>query len=658
MEITGNKLDFIADKYETALTANAPRIEQFVRNYSQYMGSRDIDGSYVKAKVVRNVTRELIESQIDSRIPYAKVSSQCVDDRHVENARSIERLCDYYVKKLNFPVMNDIDERQTYTFGGSVWLPEFDGSAVEGLRVGGIDVRVAHPKFFTPQPGVAKVEDMDYCFIDIPLPREEIERRYDVIIDDGEGDYAESDESYDVGEGGEGEIILLHVCFYKDEKRNVCEYIWTDDLEILDIDDYYARKVRYCERCGRRAELCEEDPCESPEYVERAEDCEELTEDILDEEGNVLIPAMTQEYIDGVPQFDEVSEVVRDEFGRTVIQNTNGFPVPLTRTVQIPRMKPTVLPFYKPKRFPIVVRLNTSAIDGDWCGVSDCEVIRDQQQTINKLESRAFEKSMRSGTMVAVPHDAEIDSVDNSVYDKVVKLKPQHSKNMFGVINTEVSVSQDINQSDRHYDAAKKISGITNSYTGQADTTAKSGKAKQVQIQQSAGRLESKRVMKHACYAELYRCIFELALAYMDDVRPLCDRDELGGECTIHFNRYAFYKFDEQSGKWFIDADYLFEANYSGTPEDQREVMWELNMANFEKGMFGDPASAEARLRYWIKQERARYPYAYEEVNYYRKLVQAQREAQQAQMMQQQALMAQAQGQPAPTVNNMPIRQI
>ena len=124
----------------------------------------------------------------------------------------------------------------------------------------------------------------------------------------------------------------------------------------------------------------------------------------------------------------------------------------------------------------------------------------------------------------------------------------------------------------------------------------------------------------------------------MDDVRPLCDRDELGGECTIHFNRYAFYKFDDRSGKWFIDADYLFEANYSGTPEDQRETMWELNMVNFEKGMFGDPMSAEARLRYWIKQERARYPYAYEEVNYYRKLVQAQREAQKQSVMAAQAV--------------------
>lgn len=635
MKITGDKLSFISEKYETALSANAQNIDRFVKNFSQYNGSRAIDESYVEAKVVRNITREMIESQINSQIPRAKVSSQCVDDAHIRNARAIERMCDYYVKKLVFPVLNDIDERQTYIFGNSVWLPEFDNGAVEGNRVGTIDIRVNHPKFFTPQPGIAQVDDMDYCFIDIPLPREEIERRYGVELEDGEGEIPMSDEDYDAGEETAGEIVLLHVCFYKDEIGNVCEYIWTDNLEILDIDDYYARKTRYCETCGRRAELCEADPCEAPAYVEREETEEVIYEDIYDNKGNLLIPAMSPLFINGKPQFEERQEPILDELGYPVMQDMGGFSIPAMRTVQVPKMTNTVLPYYKPKNFPIVVRINTSAINGEWCGVSDCDVIRDQQQTINKLESRAFEKSIKSGTMVAYPEDADLDYVDNSVYDAQVKLKPGQSVHQFGVINTEVNIAQDLNQSDRHYEAAKKISGITNSYTGQADTTAKSGKAKQVQIIQSAGRLESKRVMKCACYAKLYRVMFELTLAYQDDPVMLCDEDEFGGACAMHFTRYAYYKFDTRSGKWFIDADYLFEAIFAETPEDQRETMWELNTINYEKGAFGDPARAETRLRYWLKQERARYPHAYEEVSYWRKMVEAERQAM-AQMQAQE----------------------
>ena len=322
MNITGDKLSFISEKYEAALSANAETIQRFVKNFSQYNGSRDIDGSFVQAKVVRNVTRELVESQINSQIPKAKVSSQCVDDIHVRNARSIERMCDYYVKKLSFNVLNDIDERQTYIFGGSVWLPEFDGGVVEGNRVGDIDVRTNHPKFFTPQPGIARVDDMDYCFIDIPLPREEIERRYGVTLDDGEGEIPMSDEDYNAGEESAGDIVLLHVCFYKDEKRNICEYIWTDNLEILDIDDYYARKARYCETCGRRAELCEADPCDAPEYVDREENEEVIYEDIYDNKGNVLIPAMSPLFINGVPQFEERQEAMLSHVG-IVIERVN-----------------------------------------------------------------------------------------------------------------------------------------------------------------------------------------------------------------------------------------------------------------------------------------------------------------------------------------------
>ena len=646
MEIPKSKeerLDFIGEKYEAALDANAPHIERFARQFGQYNGSKKIDGTMRDAKVVRNITREDIEGQIDTRIPFAKVSSQHIDLTHTLNARAIERLCAYYAKKLGFVEINDKGERQTYVFGGSVWLAEFDSSIIISERVGMSTVRLLHPRFFTPQPGVENIDDMDYIFIDIPLPREEIERRYNIVLDDNEGDAAQGDEGYLEEYASSEEMVLLHICYYKDENRNVCQYIWTDDVEILHISDYYARKVRWCETCGRRAELCEEDPCDSPKYYEVSAEEETIERDILDKDGNVIIPAMTQEYKDGVPQFETKVVPMTDELGRPIVQNVGGVMIPMTREEQVPKLVPTKLPFYKPKSFPVVVRLNTSAIDGDWCGVSDCDVIRDQQQTVNKYESRALEKSMKSGVVVAIPDGATVNDVDNSVYDRVVRLKPNQSANQFGSINTEVNIGQDISQSERHYESAKKLIGISNSYLGQADTTAKSGRAKQVQIQQAAGRLESKRVMKKIAFAKLFRIIFELELAYRDETVPLCDEDEFGGACTIHFSRYAFYKFNPQSGKWFIDADYLFETDYDETPEEQRETMWELNMANFEKGMFGDPTRSETKLRYWIKQEKARFPYAYEEVAYCRRLVQAEREAMKAQA--EREAMRQMQGQ-------------
>lgn len=654
MKIEGNKLDFISEKYERAKDAEALHLERFLRNNAQYNGTHTIDGG-LDATVVRNITREIIESQIDSRIPYPKVTSQHTDARHVHNARCIERLCDYYTKRGCFPKFNDVDERFAYTFGASIYLPEFDTHAVEGNTVGCVEARVRHPKFFAPQPGIERVEDMDYLFIDIPMPREEVERRYGVELPEEEGD--EEDDFID-GEfvsraPSDDDVVLVHVCYYRDDADNVCQYIWTDDVELLDIDDYYARKTEVCACCGQRRELCEKAPCESPDYVERSEEEEILEADILDADGSVLIPAMTQVYKNGVPQFDERLEYVYDERGMMVMDVVNGMRFPRQQTVRVPRMEKTRLPYYKPRRFPVVIRLNTSSIDGDWCGVSDCDVIRDQQILINKLESRTATKLLRAGVMGVVPKGAKIKKMTNSVLEEVVELEPQHSKSMYGQISTEINVAQDVGHAERQYDAAKKVSGITNAFQGQSDTTAKSGYAKQIQVQQAAGRLESKRVMKCSAYAELYRAMFELSLAYADEERPLCDRDEEGGACTVHFNRYAFYHFDHGAGKWVIDDNYLFEAEFSGTPEDQRSQMWELNMQNFEKGMFGDTMANETRLRYWIKQEKARYPFAYEEVQYYKRMVEMER--QQAAMMAAQAQAGMIPANPAGSLPPTPI---
>lgn len=653
MKVEGKKLDFFSEKYERAMDAEALHVERFLRNNAQYNGSHAIDGGR-DADVVRNITREIIEGQVDSRIPYPKVTSQCTDEGHVHNARCIERLCDAYTKRNHFQKFNDKDERYTYVFGASIYLVEFDSTAIEGNAVGAVEVRVVHPKYFAPQPGVEHIEDMDYLFIDIPLPREEVERRYGVDIGEDDGDRDLLPDSESQASEADEDMILVHVCYYKDEDGNVCQYVWTDDVELLSIDDYYARKVEICQTCGRRREICEKEPCEAPDYEEQSCEEEVLEEDILDEQGRVLIPAKTQVYKNGVPQFDEHREPVFDAQGRMVTDMIGGLQLPRMQVIQTPRLEPTRLPYYKPKRFPVVVRWNTSSIDGDWCGVSDCDVIRDQQILINKLESRMATKLLRSGVAAVVPQGAAVEEASNGIFERVIRLKPNQGKGQYGTISTEVAVVQDTNQAERQYDAAKKVAGITNAYQGQADTTAKSGKAKQIQIQQSAGRLESKRVMKNSAYGELYRIMFELSLAYADEPRPLCDKDDEGGACTVHFHRYAYYKFDKTSGRWVIDDNYIFEADYNGTPEEERGQMWELNMLNFEKGMFGDVNSNETRLRYWIKQEKARYPNAYEDVNYYRRLCEAERQ-QAAMMAAQQPPVPQAgpQAQPqAVTVQN------
>ena len=115
------KLEFFTNLYDRAKIAYKDKLEEYQRNMRQYKGSCEIDGSNESAITVRNVTYELIESQISCDIPLPKVDAMCYSERRARNATSVERLLSSLRDKLPFESMNDRDERYTYIYGASVW---------------------------------------------------------------------------------------------------------------------------------------------------------------------------------------------------------------------------------------------------------------------------------------------------------------------------------------------------------------------------------------------------------------------------------------------------------------------------------------------------------------------------------------------------------
>jgi hypothetical protein len=103
---------------------------------------------------------------------------------------------------------------------------------------------------------------------------------------------------------------------------------------------------------------------------------------------------------------------------------------------------------------------------------------------------------------------------------------------------------------------------------------------------------------------------------------------------NITFNRYDFVAQDE-SGKWFYNDEFLFAADASVDIEKNRDFVWEQNLKMFQMGAFGDPATPEAQLIFWQNNEAAKYPFAHDNVERLKEIVNAQRQA----AMQQQALM-------------------
>ncbi len=610
---SSSKLVFFQELYNEARAAAEELYASMTRNMEQYKGSDEIDGSDEKAKQVRNITYELVESQVTSYIPNPSVSPKMWSERNERNAKSIETLLQNKRDELPFEKQNDIDERYNPIYGGSVWLVEWDESIITHNTVGDVRVVCLNPPKFTGQPNIYEVDDMEYCFIEFETTKEDIVRKYGVSP--AVAEEAESEDNTD------DKTATLYVCYYKNAEDKVCQFVWSGDTTLLDIDDYYARKRYVCKKCGKRKELCTCEDAKKSDYELQSEEYEELDHDIIRSDGS-FIPAMSEVIEDGqVVMTTEKRQAVMED-GRVAMEDIGGVLLPVTIDVQVPKTEPTKLPFYYPSVLPVVIRKNTSQEDSLF-GQSDCEFIRPQQQAINKVESRIMEKLMSGGVYPVVPEDCNMD-LDNTIFKKVFKANQSNFK-LFGRIDLSVDIQRDVLESERLYDQAKRILGITDSFQGQHDSSAQSGRAKQLQIQQAAGRLDSKRQMKNAAYAEIDKIIFQYYLAYADEPRPATYRDALGRVQNSMFNRYDFIERDE-SGEYYYNDEYLFSADATIDIEKSREILWQENRQNFQQGAYGDPSLPQTQLIFWLNMESAHYPFSHDNVERLREEIARQQE--------------------------------
>lgn len=614
-----SKLDYFRDLREQWATKNEDDTRLMERNYAQYKGSREIDGAPgTEASVVRNITYELIESQISTDIPTPHVSPKRFTELNARLAHRIRLRLLSLRDELKFEEMNDREERLAPIHGAVARVIDWDNSYRTHDTVGRPSVKVLNMKYITWQPGIYDVQDMDAVFVRYDTTKDDIMLRYNVEYKDVEE--AEPDPENEHPD----ETVSVYTAWYRNEDNVVCKFVWSGDVILEDVENYWARKKYVCKRCGERREVAEQEDgkCRCGGEFEAVDDeYEELDEDIVLSDGRV-IPAQSPVFENGRPKVRKVSVPATDELG-AVLLGEDGFPV-MVETEEVV-MGPTRLPWYRPDMYPITVRKNTSQ-DESLMGQSDCEFIRDQQQQINKLESNIQVKSMGAGVYPVRPARSSF-VYDKSTNQKVLVLEEGMSKNDFGVIDASVDTLHDQQLSDRAREHAKDTLGITASYQGQADTTAKSGYAKQLQIEQAAGRMASKRVMKQASYAEGDEAMFKLDLAYSDEPRYISYTDELGQTHDEYFFRYDHYEYDDKTGKWYVNDQFTFSCDSAKGIETQPELRWQMIASDYTAGLFGDPATTLAKLKAWRAREKAGYPDAHVQVEHFKEIYRAEQEA-------------------------------
>lgn len=616
-----SKLQEMQEYYESAVMSAGEAHEEFVRHRAQYGGDDSIDGSNERASFVRNITYEIIESQVSCDIPSARVDITSYSEGNVRRAEAIERLCDCVRNRLDFERINDIMERDAPVTGVSVLLIEWDETVRRHGVVGDVVATVIDPMDFFPQPNRYRIEDMDYCFIRERTTKRDIVEKYGVSWDTAE----ELETPEDISGGtdrtalqADDDTVEVVTCFYFDEDGRLSKYVFSGDLELEDIPNYYARKRKICENCGEREGIC---VCEEPEYRLEDEEYEEITEDKPVGTSEKVISARSTKYRNGKPVTKMVKKQIVDEYGQPVF---NDLGLPVVEEAEEVEMEPTRIPWYAPKSMPIVIRTNITRADR-WYGQSDCAFIRPYQQEVNKIESRVHAKLIGSSIIPVLPAESEF-RLDNSINARVLRLREGENKGMYGVIDTSVNIAADCAQAERIYDMCKRAMGITDSYQGQQDTTAQSGRAKQIQVNQSAGRLASKRVMKQTAFAEMDRIIFELYLAFADEPREFSYVDAFGHRQHDAFSRYDFIDYDKKLGKWYYYDDFLFSVEMASDKQAEESTLRTEIITLFAQGIFGGQ-DTRAVLRLWQSLEKLHHPLGRFNVEYYTKLLEVEQAA-------------------------------
>lgn len=551
------KLKKWQSKYENAKTKYQDELDNMEIQKKYYLGDRHVKvnpnkstGYANKVSInVRNIVYELIESQIDSSIPMPKVTPIHEEDR--EQANIIESFLKNEMKLLNFNVLNDLQERLTPMLGGDFVLVEWNNQKGYHCTIGDLEVTNVHPKQVIPQPGITEIDKMDYIFIRTSQTKDYVKRRFGKDVSEEE----ETDQ--DIREGVTSEdIVTVVTAYYKNEKGGIGLFRWCGDVVLDDMEDYQARIIEVCKECGapKKGDVCEK--CGSKKFETITDDSENIT--LTDESG---IP----------------------------VGNAS-------------------VPYYKPNQFPLVIRKNISMFD-KLLGFSDVDVIDDQQDTIKKLGSKINEKLLKGGSYVTLPPGLGIETDDEEL--KIIRPDNPQQKALIDVITVQADVAQDRVMLETNYTWAKSSLGITDSFQGKYDSSATSGTAKQYSINQAAGRLESKRIMKNQAYAQLYELMFKFALAYADQPIPISSQGKDGQQEFSHFNRMNFLKVDA-AGEYYWNDEFIFDTDPTSTLLTNREAMWNQADLKLQSGAFGPLSELETNYLYWLEQERNGYPNASE----------------------------------------------
>lgn len=543
---------------------NAENLAKWRAAYKGTLAALTKDGqeSKKKGRQLRKVCYEMIESKIDNSIPMPKMMPRYKSD--IPLVEKTENFLKFEIGGVFTKYLNDKSERSTYVDGTSwykVWWDSLDNTHE---RSGDVKIDVRRADQIIPQPGVTDYRKLEYIF---EIEELSLSRIWDLF------------HRHITRLSQTTNVIPVVTCYYLNEDRIVGRFIWSpNSLQVIcNEKDWQIRKLRKCTRCN----IIVPQALECPRCGGKHFRYENAEKEILGEPLYEIYNPYDAHETDDEDQRDFYKSRVFAEAG-------------------------TEIPFYRVRQLPFIPRPAISSMDNIY-GTSEVRIILEEQDMINKVLTKAVDKTLKSGAVVTKPEQVKLSDVNETF--KILGVKTAEQAAMVQTKQVVADTSQDIVIASLLYESARSSSGVTDSFQGKKDTTATSGKAKEYAALQSAGRIESLRVMKAAAFSGLYDLVLKYLLAFSDEPRKFVNVLPDGQEKEETWNKYMFLSKDKY-GNFYYRDDIRFDSDPASTLSQNRVQMWQETQDKFVTGAFGALNDPRTLKMFWNIMASLQYPLA------------------------------------------------
>jgi hypothetical protein len=564
LQLWRTKFNIAKSEYEKS-RANATMVKIWRNAYEGDFNKLNDDGtvSSTKLKAIRKLAYELVEGEVNSNIPAPKMSPRYHADLVPVNRT--EDLLKHEMDKMVSEEVNDKAEHHVlidgFTWFKVGWNP-FDNTHE---RSGNPIVTCCPIDTVYPQPGVENYKDLEYIFELTTMSVAKIADLY----------------NRNIKSPTENDIVPLINCYFLNEDRYVGKFTWCDETGQVVCNDleWGIRKERKCTKCKQPSTFGSKcSVCGNTEFKYYPVKEQTLSEPLV---------FVTNPYRTGnSPDIND--DKMQEDPGESLPANT-------------------IIPHYLIRQLPFVPYRRISAPCSIY-GISQVELVMEDQDLINKFLNKAERKSGKSRTYVTKLKDTNITTKDDEIAFVEVE-SPQEGQSI-QVKQVQSDISEEITQSQMLYEIAKSTTGVTDTDQGKNDPSARSGKAKQIQMQASAQRRVSPTTLRNAAFAGVYELIFKNLLAYCDEERSYVSLLPDGTKTEEVWSKYMFLSRDD-NGELYYRDDFAWSVDTATEITQDRASMWQLITNDFINGTLGTQVDPNrALLMYWHLMEQQNYPLA------------------------------------------------